>query len=87
MSAARIVTTTERFDETGKLVERITEEKFTEKCECKCANQNEPGTQKASNIRLPFLPDPKALNMELVIENGRVVEKIDCGMAPSKEMW
>lgn len=39
MSAARIVTTTEKFDETGKLVERITGEKFTEECGCRCAGR------------------------------------------------
>lgn len=33
MSAARIVTTTEKFDEAGKLVERITTEKFLEEYE------------------------------------------------------
>lgn len=36
MSEARVVTTTEKFDETGKLVERITKEEFPEKRECKC---------------------------------------------------
>lgn len=40
MSAARIVTTTERFDEMGKLVERITKEEFAEEeCGCKCDRQ------------------------------------------------
>lgn len=39
MSAARIITTTEKFDETGKLVERITEERILEKHECKCEKQ------------------------------------------------
>lgn len=45
MSAARIVTTTEKFDETGKLVERITEEKFTEECGCRCGKQKENGPE------------------------------------------
>lgn len=39
MSAARIITTTEKFDEMGKLVERITEERILEKHECKCEKQ------------------------------------------------
>lgn len=87
MSAARIITTTEKFDKMGKLVERITEEKFTEECECKCTNKNESGAQKASNIRFSFLPDPKVIEMELVVENGRIAEKTDCCMESSKEMW
>ena len=39
MSAARIITTTEKFDEMGELVERITEERILEKHECKCEKQ------------------------------------------------
>lgn len=42
VSAARIVTTTEKFDEMGKLVERITKEEFEEEeCGCKCAGRKE----------------------------------------------
>lgn len=41
MSAARIVTTTEKFDEMGKLVERIIKEEFPEECKCKCGEKNQ----------------------------------------------
>lgn len=43
MSAARIVTTTEKFDEMGKLVERIIKEEFPEKCKCKCGEEKNQG--------------------------------------------
>lgn len=86
VSAARIVTTTERFDEMGKLVERITEEKFTEECGCACAERNKPETQKATCICFPFLPDPKTLGMEVVMENGRIIERPRACKYCNKEM-
>lgn len=36
MSAARIITTTEKFDKMGKLVERITTEEFLKEKICEC---------------------------------------------------
>lgn len=87
VSAARIVTTTERFDEMGKLVERIAEEKFTEECGCACAERNKPETQKATCIRFSFLcPDPKTLGMEVIVENGKIVERPRAAGCCSKEM-
>lgn len=42
MSAARIVTTTERFDEMGRLVERVTTEEFTKEKNCECMRRKQP---------------------------------------------
>jgi len=41
MSVARIITTTEKFGEMGKLVERIETEEFPEECGCRCGKQEE----------------------------------------------
>lgn len=47
MSAARIITTTEKFDKMGKLVERITTEKFPEGC-----REKEKDLKKTRGMRL-----------------------------------
>lgn len=50
MSAARIVTTTERFDEMGKLIERVTEEKFAEECKKKKEELENPRGMRLAQI-------------------------------------
>lgn len=47
MSAERIVTTTEIFDEMRKLIERVTEEKFAEGC-----REKEKDLKKTRGMRL-----------------------------------
>lgn len=57
MSAARIVTTTEKFDEMGKLVERITEEKILEKHECKCEKQKKAESSSSKDRKIEEAED------------------------------
>ena len=47
MSAARIITTTEKFDEMGKLVERITTEEFPKEKTCECTKRKQAQSDKA----------------------------------------
>lgn len=46
MSAARIITTTEKFDEMGKLVERITKREFPEEKACECTKRKQKQSDK-----------------------------------------
>lgn len=52
MSAARIITTTEKFDKMGKLVERITTEEFPEECGCRCGKREEESKSEEINQEL-----------------------------------
>lgn len=55
MSAARIVTTTERFDEMGKLVERVTTEEFTKEKNCECMRRKQSENDTEMKKRKKFL--------------------------------
>lgn len=46
MSAERIVTTMEKFDEMGKLVERITTEEFPKEKTCECTKNRRKATRR-----------------------------------------
>lgn len=68
MSAVRIITTTKKFDETGKLVERITTEEFLEEKICECMrrkiSENDVEKKKEKKVFEKILREKRPINTD-----------------------